>query len=114
MSSTPDRAFAHYIVGGPYQGAAIRLIVGICLEVEPYELGWSCFIAASIYDRSDRVLWHKQYCLVLRNDFSNQGWSARHGFDLGPPPPRQPVTRECQTSLPYDSHGVIFKSSTVK
>lgn len=96
MSSTPDRGFAHYVSAGLYPGTAVRLVVGLYLEVDPSGLGWSCFIAASFYDQNNRVLWHKQICLVQRHDFSDRDWSTIHGFDLGPPPPREPVIRKSQ------------------
>lgn len=99
MSSAPTGAFAHYISAGLYPGAAVKLIIGLYLEVDPAGLGWSCFIAASFYDRSHRVLWSKEICLVHRIDYSNQGWSATHGFDLGPPPPQQPVTRKYKSII---------------
>lgn len=100
MSSRPNGAFAHYISAGLYPGAAVTLIIGLYLEVHPAGLGWSCFIVASFYDRSHRVVWHKEICLLQRNEYNRgQGWSARHGFDLGPPPPRQPVTREYESVM---------------
>lgn len=62
--------FAHYICTGDYPLGANRLIIGIYFEPVSY-LNWGCFIAASFYDRQNRVLWHKTVCLVLRTERNN-------------------------------------------
>lgn len=80
MSSTPrgDSHFAHYICTGEYPLGANRLIIGIYFDRAasppsppprrpPEAAGrydWGCFIAASFYDRQNRVVWHKTVCLV--------------------------------------------------
>lgn len=94
MSSVPNGNFAHYILTGDYPAPANRLIIGIYFEANPStpSHNWACFIAASFYDQNNRVIWHKTVCLVLHTDLTNHGWSAVHGFDLGPPPPRETET----------------------
>lgn len=70
--------FAHYICAGNYPLGANRLIIGIYFEAFSTRrpvLNWGCFIAASFYDRQNRVVWHKTVCLVLRTE-NNTGRSA--------------------------------------
>lgn len=99
MSSRPNSGFVSYFLTGPFpRTTAVRLIIGLYLEVNPHNNSWACFIAASFYDRSNRVLWHKQICLVRTNNPSSRGWSAVPRYNLGSPHSRTPVAREYYTS----------------
>lgn len=94
MSSTSrDNNFAHYICTGDYPLGANRLLIGVYFEASPHRpaYNWGCFIAASFYDRQNRVVWHKTICLVLRtegNTDRGRGWSVEDRLDTGLPPPR--------------------------
>lgn len=70
-SSSSSNHFAHYICTGDYPLGANRLLIGIYFEafsVRRPLLSWGCFIAASFYDRENRVVWHRTVCLVVRTE----------------------------------------------
>lgn len=114
MSSPANSGFSHYILLDQYPGGAVKLIIGLYLEVNPRDKTWSCFIVASFYDLGRRVLWHKEICLLLRNNSSNRGWSATHGFDSGHPPrPEAGVTGKCLSSVALSRTSGVFHMSLV-
>lgn len=79
MSSRNDH-FAHYICTGDYPLGANRLIIGIYFEAVSYR-HWGCFVAASFYDRQNRVVWHKTVCLVLRTTGRSSTTRGRSTID---------------------------------
>lgn len=95
MSSAANSGFASYLLSGPFPGTtAVRLVIGIYLQVNPDDESWAYFIAASFYDRTNRVLWHRQICLVKTTNTTHRGWNAVREYDLGLSPPRTPLTGE--------------------
>lgn len=96
MSSSTNSGFASYLLSGPFPGTtAVRLVIGIYLQVNPDDHSWAYFIAASFYDRTNRVLWHRQICLVKTTHNSHRDWNAAREYDLDIPPVRTPLNGEC-------------------
>lgn len=77
--------FAHYICTDDYPGGANRLLIGIYFEACRHRptVNWACFIAASFYDRRNRIVWHKTVCFVLWTEESDTVSLSRESPETG-------------------------------